>query len=143
MRYDLQAGTPADRGGESVRGTILVLDDEAALWDVMAAMLAWGGYRAVFTADGAEAVRLYRESAAAGHPFAGVITDLTIPGGMGGEEVVRRLREIDPDVRAIITSGYTADPVLAHYAEYGFRGVLDKPFRLDELVRVLRRVTAA
>lgn len=74
---------------------------------------------------------------AEGNPFAAVILDLTVPSGIGGKEALAHLREIDPQVKAIVSSGYASDPVIANYREYGFSAVLSKPYQLEELSKVL------
>jgi DNA-binding NarL/FixJ family response regulator len=66
--------------------------------------------------------------------------DLTIPGGMGGKEAIQRLQEIDSQVKAIVASGYSNDPVMAHYSDYGFKGVISKPFLINELNEVIHKV---
>jgi len=68
--------------------------------------------------------------------------DLTVPGGLGGKEAVARLRAYDPQVKAVVSSGYSDDPVMAHHQEYGFRAVVEKPYRLEDLSRVLAQVMA-
>ena len=124
------------------KGTILVMDDEETIREVLGAMLAAGGYGVVFARDGVEAIELYRRAHASGRPFAGVIMDLKIPGGMGGREAIKHLLEIDPDVRAVVSSGYSQDPILADFKEHGFCGVLSKPFRAAQLFDVLSAVLA-
>jgi PAS domain S-box-containing protein len=123
-------------------GRVLVMDDEQSVRTVMLEILTRHGYVAVGADDGEEAVRLYRRALDDGRPFDAVIVDLTVPGGMGGREAVERLREIDPHVRAIVVSGYSNDPVMANHTEYGFSAGLGKPFRFDELLRVVGRVIA-
>jgi len=76
----------------------------------------------------------------ASRPFHAVIMDLTIPGGMGGKEAIAKLREIDANVKAIVSSGYSNDPVMANFTEYGFYGVVTKPYKMKDLSEVLRRV---
>ena len=119
---------------------VLVMDDEETIRSVLGAMLEAAGYEVVFAVEGGEAVDRYREAFDAGHPFRAVILDLTVPSGMGGAEAVKELRAIDPDVTAIVTSGYTQDPIVAAFEAHGFKAVLNKPFRFAELETVLTRV---
>jgi len=122
------------------RGRILVVDDERDVRDVAGEMLAALGCEADPCADGAEAVRRYEAALGGGRGYAAVILDLTIPGGMGGSEAARRILEIDPDARLIVSSGYSNDPILSSYAEHGFRGRIAKPYRLADLAAVIRQV---
>lgn len=129
---------------EVVKGTgrILVMDDEEDVRDVLAAMLAHLGYEGDFAKDGEEAIALYGKAKQAGQPYAAVIMDLTIPGGMGGKEAVVKLLEIDPAVKAIVSSGYSNDPVMAEYRKYGFSGMATKPFDTEQLSRILKDVVS-
>jgi len=122
------------------RGRVLVMDDEEIIRDVLNEMLRRLGYETALAKEGAEAVALYRHAMASGRPFDVVIMDLTIPGGMGGKEAIQKLREIDPNVRAIVSSGYSNDPLGADFVQYGFSDFVAKPFRLEELGRVMKRV---
>jgi PAS domain S-box-containing protein len=119
------------------QGRILVMDDEVALRKVVGRMLAMLGYEAEFAQDGAEAIRMVKE---AEKPYDAVILDLTIPGGMGGKEAINKLLEIDPELKAIVSSGYSDDPVLANFQEYGFKGIMPKPFQSQLLSKVLHEV---
>jgi CheY-like chemotaxis protein len=93
-----------------------------------------------FAQDGAEAITLYAKAMESGRPFDAVIMDLTIPGGIGGREAIQKLRELDPNVKAIVSSGYSQDPILADFAAYGFRAALAKPFSSSTLSSVLYKV---
>ncbi len=122
------------------QGRVLVMDDEASLRKVVGRMLAMLGYEAEFAKDGAEAIRMVKEAKEAGKPYDAVILDLTIPGGMGGKEVINKLLEIDPEVKAIVSSGYSDDPVLSNFQEYGFKGMMPKPFQSQLLSKVIHEV---
>ncbi len=121
-------------------GRILVMDDEDLIRELSRKALGRLGYEVVCAADGAEAVALYRAAVESGRPFRAVVLDLTVPGGMGGVESLRRMRQIDPRVKAIVSSGYSDDPVMASAAEYGFLAVVPKPWTIASLSRVLQRV---
>ncbi len=121
-------------------GTILVMDDEETVRTVVGEMLKAVGYECELAKDGMEAVELYRRALSSGRPFDAAIMDLTVPGGMGGKEAVKKLIEIDPKVRAIVASGYSSDPVMADYQAHGFVGVIAKPYDLQTLSRTLRTV---
>ena len=95
------------------------------------------------TADGQAAVDRFLTEREAGRPFDVVVMDLTVPGGRGGLEALERMRALDPRVTAIVSSGYSSDPVLANYRDYGFRGRVAKPYELAEFGRVLREVLGA
>ncbi len=123
-------------------GKILVMDDESLVRDVLSVSLTNLGYTVVCSQEGSEAVTLYEQALKNGHPFDAVIMDLTVPGGMGGKEAVIRLREIDPGVKAIVSSGYSQDPVMAHFRDYGFSGVVSKPYTLKILSEAVHRVIA-
>lgn len=120
------------------RGRVLVMDDEEMIRNVAVEMLRHMGYQAVSCANGDEAVSLYREAMESGKPFHAVLMDLTIPGGMGGEEAVRYLLGIDPDVRALVSSGYSDCQTIDEYRDHGFWGVVAKPYTIRELHRALR-----
>ncbi|GAB6063786.1 PAS domain-containing protein [Deferrisoma palaeochoriense] len=136
-----EAPEPAGPGARpSGAARILVMDDEEMLRDVLCEVLEDMGYQVEATADGEEAVERYREEREAGRPFDLVILDLTVPAGVGGQEALRRIREFDPGVRAVASSGYASDPVLANPGEHGFAGSVAKPYRLDELDRVIRSI---
>ncbi len=121
---------------------VLVLDDEEDICALVACALEPLGYEVERTTDAISAIRIYKEALQDGRPFNLVISDLTIPGGMGGREAVRRLLEIDPGVKAIVSSGYATDPVMSAYRDYGFCGMIAKPYEIDALGRVVAEVLA-
>jgi two-component system, cell cycle sensor histidine kinase and response regulator CckA len=108
--------------------------------EVAVKMLTHLGYKSEVARDGAEAITLYREALESGNPFDIVIMDLTIPGGMGGVEAIRKLLEIDPGIKAVVSSGYSNDPVMSDYTNYGFKGCIVKPYKVFELGEVIRQV---
>ncbi len=124
----------------SGQGRIMVMDDQEMIRNLAAQMLQVLGYSVEAVGDGNEMLERYRGAMAAGVPFDAVIMDLTIPGGMGGEEAVSHLLELDPRAKAIVSSGYSNDSAIANYAAFGFRGVIAKPFTLAELSSVLEEV---
>jgi len=114
-------------------GKILVLDDEEVICELVTYTLSSQGYTVIEAQDGQTAVRLYEEALKAGQPFDLVMMDLTIPGGMGGREAIQELKKIDPNVKAIVSSGYAMDPIMSQCREYGFCGAIPKPFDLVQL----------
>jgi two-component system cell cycle sensor histidine kinase/response regulator CckA len=121
-------------------GKILVMDDEASLRKMVGRMLGSLGYESESAKDGAEAIRMVKEAKNAEKPYDAVILDLTVPGGMGGKKAIQKILEIDPKVKAIVSSGYSDDPVLANFQEYGFKGMMPKPFESRSLGKVLHEV---
>ncbi len=138
----VEAGEGTARPRSLGGGRVLILDDEALVSGLAARMLESLGYETSTAANGAEAVTLYRAAREAGRPFDVVIVDLTIPGGMGGVEATSRMRAIEPGLKAIVSSGYSTDPIMANFHEYGFVSVLAKPYRLQDLRNAMARVTA-
>jgi CheY-like chemotaxis protein len=121
-------------------GRILVMDDQASLREIVGRMLKYLGYESESAMDGAEAIRMYKKAQKSERPYDAVILDLNVPGGMGGKETINKLLEIDPEVKAIVYSGYSEDPVLAKFREYGFKGMMTKPFEFRALGSVLYKV---
>jgi len=118
-------------------GRILLMDDEQIILDVTLEVLKFLGYDVVFAKEGAAALELYKSAKAAGQPFDLVILDLSIPEGMNGRETIEKLRAYDPNVKAVVSSGYSNDPVMQNFASYGFSGRLTKPYRITEIKRIL------
>jgi PAS domain S-box-containing protein len=118
-------------------GRILLMDDEASILQLGRKVLEATGYSVEVAADGAEALKAYRRAHKAKKPFDAVILDLTVPGGMGGVETVREILKLDPSARVLVSSGYSNDPVMTDYRQYGFAGVLTKPYNTAEITRAL------
>jgi PAS domain S-box-containing protein len=131
-----QPTAPLNKG----QGKILVMDDEELIRDVCTAMLKQLGYEPHTAHDGEEAIARYLQAKNEGHPFDLVIMDLTIPGGMGGKEAMAQLRQLDPQVKAVVSSGYANDPIMANFSEYGFCGMVPKPFSLKDISKLLQIV---
>ena len=121
-------------------GRVLAMDDEGAILEVLAMMLTELGYEAETARTGEEAVARFAAARQAGRPFAAVILDLTVPGKMGGQATLAKLGSLSPEVKAIVSSGYSTDPVMSRHQEHGFDGVMTKPYDLSTLSRALHRV---
>ena len=118
------------------------MDDEEMLRDVSYAMLSKLGYEVKVAIDGVEAIEMYKKARESGEPYDVVILDLTNNIGMGGVEAIKKLRKIDPEIRAIVATGYSFDPVVENYRAYGFCGAMTKPFGMDELKMAFSEVIA-
>jgi PAS domain S-box-containing protein len=118
-------------------GRVLVVDDEEAIRALVDFTLGHLGYQVVQAESALEGVNLYREKLEAGERFDLVILDLTLPGGMGGKEALKKLIEIDPTVNAIVSSGYATDATMSRYQDFGFRGVIAKPYEASELGKIV------
>jgi CheY-like chemotaxis protein len=121
-------------------GCVLIMDDEDFIRQLASEMLQKMGYQVVLAENGQQAVTLYQQALDDGKPFDAVILDLTVPGGMGGKETMRRLSALDPHVRAIVSSGYSNDPVMANHTDHGFTAAVKKPYRVQEMSRILNKV---
>ena len=122
------------------KGRILIMDDEEMIREVCSELLKSLGYETALAKDGAEVIGLYKKAIDSGQPFSAVVMDLTIPGGMGGEDAIKELRKIDPDVKAIVSSGYSDARIMSDYKKYGFKAVIAKPFNLAELSSAVKTV---
>jgi signal transduction histidine kinase/CheY-like chemotaxis protein len=122
-------------------GKILVMDDEELVREVVKRMVIQCGYEVDLAAKGEEAISLYTKAKDEGCPYDAVILDLVVHDGMGGLDTVEELLKIDPGIKAIVSSGYSSDPIMAESQMHGFSGVLSKPYRLDELTKILKRIT--
>ena len=122
-------------------GRILVMDDEESIRKLSKRRLSILGYESELAKDGTQAIEMYKKSMDSGQPFDAVILDLTVKGGMGGKDAIKALLEIDPQVKAIVSSGYSNDPAITNFRAYGFTGALPKPNTNKELIAVLKNIT--
>jgi PAS domain S-box-containing protein len=121
------------QGGEK----ILIMDDDLAVLKIATQMLNMMGFITETTTNGQEAVALYKKAQKDGRPFGAVLLDLTIPGGMGGKKTVKQLVHIDPEVKAIASSGYANDPIMSDYKSFGFSSAVSKPYDIEKLGEAL------
>ena len=126
--------------GTTSKGKILLMDDEQIILDVTLEVIQFLGYEVQFARDGTEALELYAKEKARHAPFDAVILDLSVPDGMGGREAIEKLHEMDPDVKAIVSSGYTNDPCVQDFAAYGFAGILAKPYKINDMKMLLEQL---
>jgi CheY-like chemotaxis protein len=122
------------------KGKVLLMDDEQIILDVTHEVLNFLHFDVVSARDGLTAIDLYKKEKTAGTPFDIVILDLSVPLGMGGKETIEQLRKFDPEVKAIVSSGYTDDPVVQDFSRYGFSGSLTKPYKITDLKNLLERL---
>ncbi len=122
------------------KGRILIMDDDELLREVAGDIIKQLGYKTEFAKDGNEAIDLYKNAMDSNKTFDVVIMDLTIPGGMGGKVAVKELLKIDPNAKAIVSSGYSNDPIMSEFEKYGFVGVVAKPYKIEEMGKVLHKV---
>ncbi len=116
------------------------MDDEDMVGEIACQMLEYLGFEAVRVADGADAVREYKKNQDDGEAFAAVIMDLTIPGGMGGKEAVREILSIDCEAKVFVSSGYSTDPIMVNFQDYGFQGGIAKPFDIAAMQKMLSSI---
>jgi CheY-like chemotaxis protein len=130
----------AESTADTAHNRILIMDDSKDIRDLLRLTLRKIGHETSEATDGQKAIDAYKTAMEKGEPFDAVIMDLTISGGMGGKEAIIKLRELHPDVKAIVFSGYSNDPVVANYKDYGFKGTISKPFKIKQLRQVLHDV---
>ncbi len=129
-------------GEQRRRQSILFMDDDPLIRTIAGEMIRELGYEVDFAEHGERAVELYRSAREAGKTYDVIILDLTVRGGMGGREALERIRSFDPGVKAIVSSGYSDDSVVADYAAYGFRACLVKPYQIETLQDVLNAISS-
>ena len=138
-----QETTKRERRAVKGEGSVLVMDDEEILRKVAERMLVELGYEVQCAEDGKEAIEMYVEALQSGTSIDVVIMDLTVPGGLGGKETIKKLLQIDANAMAIVSSGYSNDPIMSNYEQFGFCGVVTKPYQIEELSWVMRDVLDA
>ena len=135
----LASTTESDQKLMSGTGRILLMDDEEMIHTVVTMMLEKMGYQVESAYEGDQALQAYQAAMESEHPFDLVIMDLTVPGGMGGQQAVEKLHEIDPNARVIVSSGYANNPIMTRFNEYGFIGAVKKPVDIRELAEVVKK----
>ena len=132
-----QADAVVPEPGEHAGGSVLVMDDDQMIREVASSMLMHLGYDVTTCTSGEEAVRLYKECLESGHPFLICIMDLTIPGGLGGKEAARQILALSSKACLVVSSGYSNDPIMSNYKEYGFSGAISKPYNISQFKKIL------
>ncbi|MFC1513241.1 PAS domain S-box protein [Thermodesulfobacteriota bacterium] len=119
---------------------VLIMDDEEMIRDLAQSIFTHLGFEVILAEDGDKAVQIYQQAMAEKVNIDLTIMDLTIPGGMGGKEAVQKFLEVNPDAKVVVSSGYSNDPILAHYQDYGFKAALIKPYDLKELTKIVNNL---
>jgi len=136
-QVEVDSPAPSKNISPSPVKRVLFMDDEEMLRTLLQLMLERLGYEAATVSDGAQAIALYKRQNDSGEPFDAVILDLTIKGGMGGEQTIRELLKIEPNIKAFVSSGYCHDPIMTDFESYGFRGAIPKPYHMEDLKKAL------
>jgi CheY-like chemotaxis protein len=131
---------PASPREATKAARILLLEDEESIRRIAATMLKRNGHEVIAVASGADAVKEFGVAQANGKSFELLILDLTVPGGLGGKEVIELIRKLDPNVPAIVSSGYSSDPVMANFERYGFQASVPKPYEVAQLIAAVDRL---
>ena len=149
LDWNVACGKPAavkkqaDIAPVSGKGRVLLMDDESTIRALGSRVLASAGYEVELAEEGNDAVTKYKKAWETGRPFDVVILDLSVVRGMGGKEAIGRLREIHPGIKAIVSSGYSTDPVMSEYKAFGFSSLIAKPYSVRELTETIHRVIAS
>ena len=122
------------------KGKILLMDDEQVILEVTKEVLNFLGYEVFFAQEGAAAIEIFSRERLAGRPFDLIILDLSVPEGMGGQETFEKLHALDPSVKAIVSSGYTSEPMMTDPKKFGLAGVLGKPYRIADIKTLLETI---
>ncbi len=121
---------------------ILVMDDEDHIRKISKKMIEKFGYSVELAVDGEDAINVYKALLKNNTPPHLVIMDLTIPGGMGGKEASKIILDLDPKAKIVVSSGYSNDPIMANYREFGLKGIIPKPYRMEELKSAIKKIIA-
>lgn len=121
-------------------GKILIMDDNDSILKIAGKILNKIGYETVLSTDGAEAIDIYKKAYHSQNPFDLVILDLTVPGGMGGATAMKQLLQINPEVKAVVSSGYSNNPIMSNYEDYGFCDVIPKPYKMAQIAEILNNI---
>jgi len=135
-----RAKLPTHESTEKKKGKILVMDDDDLVREIIGEMLREIGYQCEFAQNGDEAISAYKKAKSEGNPFDLLIIDLIIKNGMNGKEAIKKLRSMDPKIKAIVSSGYSTDSVLSDFHDHGFSGIVVKPYELNELNEAIAKV---
>jgi len=134
-----KSSTPVDIQESRFKGRVLLMDDEEIIRRTATEMLNYFGLEVDSAGEGDEACEMFLKAIESGNPYNLVIMDLTIPGGLGGKDTVKKFCDIDPDIKVIVSSGYSNDPILSDYKKYGFSGIVVKPYKMDDLYNQLKK----
>ena len=140
FRFYLPVSPKKETPHASVREGIHIGKGFILLMEIGREILEHLGYQVKTASDGRQALEIYSMAMQKNTPFDAVIIDLTVPGGLGGKETMEKLLEIDPFARVIVSSGYSNDPIMANYKQYGFAGMVPKPYKIEDLSKVLKSV---
>ena len=140
MLLNLKIENAITKSPSNIQGRVLLMDDQESIRNMVEKMLLYLGYEVQLAEDGDKAINLYKRAIKSGQPFDFAILDIVIPKGMGGKETIQNLLKIDPEIKAIVSSGYSDDPIMSDYRRYGFCGMLAKPFQIGDLSDVLHKV---
>lgn len=124
-------------GSAEGKKKVLIMDDEVMIGEIACQMLSFIGCESTHVTSGEESIEVYRQHLEKGEPFDVVIMDLTIPGGMSGSEAVLKILAIDPQAKVLVSSGYSNNTIMTNFADYGFRGVIEKPFDMHSLQKAI------
>ena len=137
---EVQGASLTKSSDNHIGGSILIMDDEEMIRDILTEMIEYLGYQVTTCENGEEAIATYKADIESAKPFLAVIMDLTIPGGMGGKEAAEQILAIDPKASLIVSSGYSNDPIMSDYGSYGFIGAVTKPYNINQLSQLLSLV---